>query len=187
MATQHTRAGVLEKWDPGTSLGIQWLRIHTSIAGGTGSIPGQGTKTLHASQQGQKVNSVQFSSVAQSCPTLCDPMNRSTPGLPVHHKLPEFTQTHPKINSNKLKRKWGPGKRELALTQPREAAHGRAGDLPTSRSGLSNLQSGQWSWHFLLRRSQRGALGSSNFSSLSSNQCSLWKVHIHEMPPKGWK
>ena len=34
------------------------------------------------------------SSVAQSCPTLCDPMNRSTPGLPVHHKLPEFTQTH---------------------------------------------------------------------------------------------
>ena len=38
--------------------------------------------------------SVQFSSVAQSCPTLCDPMNRSTPGLPVHHHLPEFTQTH---------------------------------------------------------------------------------------------
>ena len=38
--------------------------------------------------------SVQFSSVAQSCPTLCDPMNCSTPGLPVHHQLPEFTQTH---------------------------------------------------------------------------------------------
>ena len=36
----------------------------------------------------------QFSSVAQSCPTLCDPMNHSTPGLPVHHHLPEFTQTH---------------------------------------------------------------------------------------------
>ena len=36
----------------------------------------------------------QFSSVAQSCLTLCDPMNRSTPGLPVHHLLPEFTQTH---------------------------------------------------------------------------------------------
>ena len=35
-----------------------------------------------------------FSSVAQSHPTLCDPMNRSTPGLPVHHQLPEFTQTH---------------------------------------------------------------------------------------------
>ena len=36
----------------------------------------------------------QFSSVAQSCPTLCDPMNRSTPCLPVHHQLPESTQTH---------------------------------------------------------------------------------------------
>ena len=37
--------------------------------------------------------SVQFSSVSHSCPTLCDSMNRSTPGLPVHHQLPEFTQT----------------------------------------------------------------------------------------------
>ena len=40
------------------------------------------------------IPSVQFSSVTQSCPILCDPMNRSTPGLPVHHQLPEFTQTH---------------------------------------------------------------------------------------------
>ena len=39
------------------------------------------------------INIFQFSSVSQSCPTLCDPMNRSTPGLPVHHQLPEFTQT----------------------------------------------------------------------------------------------
>ena len=38
--------------------------------------------------------SVQFSSVAQSCPTLCNPMDCSMPGLPVHHQLPEFTQTH---------------------------------------------------------------------------------------------
>ena len=38
-------------------------------------------------------NTFQFSSVAQSHPTLCNPMNRSTPGLPVHHHLPEFTQT----------------------------------------------------------------------------------------------
>ena len=42
----------------------------------------------------QWLSSVQFSSVAQSCPTLRDPMNHSTPGLPVHHPLPEFTQTH---------------------------------------------------------------------------------------------
>ena len=39
-------------------------------------------------------SSVQFSSLAQSCLTLYDPMNRKTPGLPVHHQLPEFTQTH---------------------------------------------------------------------------------------------
>ena len=39
-------------------------------------------------------SSVQFSSVTQSCPTLCDPTNRSTPGLLVHNQLPEFTQTH---------------------------------------------------------------------------------------------
>ena len=38
--------------------------------------------------------SYQFSSVAQLGPTLCDPMNRSMPGLPIHHQLPEFTQTH---------------------------------------------------------------------------------------------
>ena len=40
------------------------------------------------------IRSDQIRSVAQSCPTLCDPMNRSTPGLPVHHQLLEFTQTH---------------------------------------------------------------------------------------------
>ena len=39
-------------------------------------------------------DNTQFSSVAQSCLSLCNPMNRSTPGLPVHHHIPEFTQTH---------------------------------------------------------------------------------------------
>ena len=43
---------------------------------------------------GSPLLSFQFSSVAQSCLTLCDPMNHSTPALPVHHQLPEFTQTH---------------------------------------------------------------------------------------------
>ena len=41
-----------------------------------------------------KMGSVQFSSVAQSCLTLCDPMDCSMPSLPFHHQLPEFTQTH---------------------------------------------------------------------------------------------
>ena len=44
------------------------------------------------------VQQVQFSSVTQSCPTPLDPMNHSTPGLPVHHHLPEFTQTHVRVH-----------------------------------------------------------------------------------------
>ena len=53
--------------------------------------------TLHLKQlekEEMKNPKVQFSSVTQSCLNLCDPMNRSTPGLPVHHQLPESTQTH---------------------------------------------------------------------------------------------
>ena len=46
--------------------------------------------------------SVQFSSVTQSCPTLCDPMYCSTPGLPLHHQLPEFTQTHVHLVSDAI-------------------------------------------------------------------------------------
>ena len=53
-----------------------------------------GKRCCLASGFGVKLFPVQFSSVAQSCPTLCNPMNRSTPGLTVHHQLPEFTQTH---------------------------------------------------------------------------------------------
>ena len=47
-------------------------------------------------------SSVQFSSVAQSCPTLCDPMNRSTPGLPVHHHLPEIKYDKEYLNMKRL-------------------------------------------------------------------------------------
>ena len=43
---------------------------------------------------GKTISLNQFSSVAQSCPTLCDPMSRSTPGLPIYHQLPESTQAH---------------------------------------------------------------------------------------------
>ena len=64
--------------------------------------------TTHPQYTIQYLHLVQFNSVAQLCPTLCDPMNRSTPGLPVHHQLLEFTQTqrpsswwcHPTISSS---------------------------------------------------------------------------------------
>ena len=53
------------------------------------------TITLRDSQRNVTVvGALQFSSVPHSCPTLCDLMNRSTLGLPVHHQLPESTQTH---------------------------------------------------------------------------------------------
>ena len=51
-------------------------------------------KSLNRMNRYLSVSSVQFSSVAQSCPTLWDPMNRSTPGLPVHYQFLESTQTH---------------------------------------------------------------------------------------------
>ena len=50
-------------------------------------------RALHTDSTPGSFSSVQFSSVAQSCPTPCDPMNHSLPGLPVHHQFPEFTQT----------------------------------------------------------------------------------------------
>ena len=93
----------------GTSLVAQQLTSPFSVRG-AGLIPGGGAEMSHAlwpkSQNTQqkryvtnsvktlKIRSDQIRSVAQSCPTLCDPMNRSTPGLPVHHQLPEFNQTH---------------------------------------------------------------------------------------------
>ena len=55
---------------------------------------GQSQKDCYLPSFMKWVSLVQFSSVTQSCPTLCDPMNCSTPGLPVHHQLPEFTETH---------------------------------------------------------------------------------------------
>ena len=51
-------------------------------------------RTPHQDTRSRRPGSVQFSSVAQSCPTLCDPMDCSTPGIPVHHQLPELAQTH---------------------------------------------------------------------------------------------
>ena len=87
----------------GIFLVVQWLRLHTSTAGDAGSIPVKGNKILHAACVVAKkkreimhiysqYTQVQFSHSVVS--KLCEPMNRSTPGLPVHQQLPEFTQTH---------------------------------------------------------------------------------------------
>ena len=79
----------------------QWLRIYSVsqslwgiIGGKTQQRCAKSSTFLFIHLRCEVFNSVQFSPVAQWCPTLCDPMNPSTPGLPVHHHLPEFTQTH---------------------------------------------------------------------------------------------
>ena len=86
----------------------QRLRFHTPNPGDPSLIPSWGTRS-HMLQQRSKIlmpqirpSSVQFSSVAQSCWTLCDPMNRSTPGLPVPHQLPEFTCIESEMPSSHL-------------------------------------------------------------------------------------
>ena len=72
---------------PGESHGwrTRWATVH-------GIAESNKTEQLHSLTH--SLSSVHFSSVAESCLTLCDPMNCSTPGLPVHHHLLEFTQTH---------------------------------------------------------------------------------------------
>ena len=75
----------------GLKLNIQETKIMTSGPIISCEIVGETLETVSELDMEQ---SDQIRSVAQSCPTLCDPMNHSTPGLPVHHQLPEFTQTH---------------------------------------------------------------------------------------------
>ena len=70
--------------------GQQWRNRHREQTYGHGERGGEGEMYGKSNME----TYIQFSSVAQSCPTLCNPMNRSMPGLPVHHQLPELTQTH---------------------------------------------------------------------------------------------
>ena len=87
----------------------QFLKISSYVKTCSASFPGAESaslSTLNSPQGVSKISSCNspgrwqmpflllFSSIAQSCPTLCDPINRSTPGFPVHHQLPELTQTH---------------------------------------------------------------------------------------------
>ena len=86
---------ILEKEMATHSSVLAWRIPGTGEPGGLLSMGSQSrTRLKRLSSSSSRISSVQFSSVAQSCPTLCDPMNCSTPGLPVHHQLPEFTQTH---------------------------------------------------------------------------------------------
>ena len=83
------QAGILEWVAICFPRGSSWPRDQTPVSHIAGRF-----FTVWATKEAPDRFSVQFSSVAQSCPTLCDPMNRSTPGFSVHHQLLEFTQTH---------------------------------------------------------------------------------------------
>ena len=94
---------MLLKWTPITLFGSKPLRfvafqrlISNCVAGGDSweSLRQQGDQTSQSQREWILNIHWKFSSVAQSCLTLCDPMDCSMPGLPVHHQLPEFTQTH---------------------------------------------------------------------------------------------
>ena len=68
---------------------ISWLQLLSTVV-----LQPKKIKSVTISTFSPLLSVTQFGSLAQSCPTLCDPMNHSTPGLPVHHHLLEFTQTH---------------------------------------------------------------------------------------------
>ena len=72
---------------------LMFITRDTSFIYGAQLVPGDSGHLQSYSMSPPDVSD-QIRSVAQSCPTLRDPMNRSTPGLPVHHQLPEFTETH---------------------------------------------------------------------------------------------
>ena len=81
-------------WGEGGRAEVGWPSCWEKFQKTRVSRPVQQTEGGWPCHQSWDILSVQFSSVTQSCPTLCDPINRSTPGLPVYHQVPEFTQTH---------------------------------------------------------------------------------------------
>ena len=89
MSNSLWHSGLYSPWNsPGQNTAVGSLSLLQGISPTQGSNPSLPHCRWILYQQSHL-----FSSVAQSCPTLCDPMNCSTPGLPVHHQLPEFTQT----------------------------------------------------------------------------------------------
>ena len=93
--SSHLTPRYSPKWAENMSTQNLHVNVHSSFSRNCPK-PDVTKMLFHRWMDKQTTTSTQwiFSSVAQSCPTLCDPMNRSTPGLPVHHQLPEFTQTH---------------------------------------------------------------------------------------------
>ena len=122
--------------------------------------------TFPSSLHSTPSSSVQFSSVTQSCPTLCDPMDCSTPGLPVHHQLLEFTQTHVHSVSDAIQPShalWSPSPPVFNLSQHQGLFHALSGGqvlvtdslpgslCPTLSQPLGPSAQGSCLWDFGLR------------------------------------
>ena len=111
----------------------------------------------------------QFSSVAQSCPTLCDPTNCRTPGLPVHHHLPEFTQTHVHRISDAIQ----PSHPLLSpsLPAPKLSQHQSLFQWVISLPEVARVPEFQLQHHFFQRtpRTDRISLKSTGLSRVFSN------------------
>ena len=90
----HCRQIIYQLSHKGSPRILDWVPYPFSRVSSWPRNPALQADTLPTELWGKPIFTYQFSSVTQSCLTGCDPMNRSTPGLPVHQKLPEFTQTH---------------------------------------------------------------------------------------------
>ena len=150
---------------------------------------------------------VQFSSVAQSCPTLCDPLNRSMPDLPVHHQLPEFTQNtlplsqwcHPAISSSAVPfsscPQYLPASESFPMSQlfawggQSTGVSALASFLPKNSQGWSPLE---WTgWISLQSRGLSGAFSNTTvqkhqffraqLSSQSNSHIHTWPLQNHSL------
>ena len=131
-------------------------------------------------------HSVQFNSVTQSCPTLCDSMNRSMPGLPVHHQLPEFTQIHVHRVSDAIQ-----PSHPLSSPSPPALSFPASGSFPMSQLFASGGQSigvsasvlpmniqdqfplGWTGWNFLQSRDSQESSPTPQFKSINSSALSI--------------
>ena len=111
------------------------------------------------------LRSVQFSSVAHLCPTLCDPMNRSTPGLPIHHHLPEFTHScpsspwcHPAISSSVVPFSSYPQSLPASESFPMSQLVAWGGQSIGASALASFLLDSQWEFAVWLRKLKQGSV-----------------------------
>ena len=135
-------------------------------------------KTQITSSTFSIIRSDQIRSVAQSCPTLCDPMNRSTPGLPVQHQLPEFTQTHVHRVSDAIQ----PSQPLLSLSPP--APNPSQHQIFSNESTLCMRWPKYWSFSFSIIPSKKNPRADLLQNGLVGSPCSPRDSHESSPTPQ---